>query len=338
MRRPHRGEIAKHGDFSSVGSARIRYFDVLPQNIGVLTVGTDNYLRAMGAVQPEVAGGRLLIAAEAVGNDGPWQVPEDLRKFNGVLRYTRGDTTGGFHAALMGYDAKWNSTDQIPLDLVESGQLDRFGAIDGTDGGESSRYSLSFGAYKTLGPGQAQIDAYIISYSLDLWSNFTYFLDNQVKGDQFQQTDRRTVYGLIPTYTWANKLGTVEMTNTVGLQAALRRHRQGRPVQDPGARDLRRDPRRRGRRAGGGPVRPECGAVEQLVPLRARPALGLLQLRREQQHTGELRDGRCQHGIAQAQLDLRTLEEDRVLRQRGLRLPQQRCTRHHAARGSERSG
>jgi hypothetical protein len=75
---------AENGDFSSVGSARIRYFDMLPQNIGVLTIGTDNYLRAMGAVQPEVAGGRLLIAAEAVGNDGPWQVPEDLRKFNGV--------------------------------------------------------------------------------------------------------------------------------------------------------------------------------------------------------------------------------------------------------------
>ena len=95
----------------------------------------------------------------------------------------------------------------------------RFGAIDPTDGGQTERYSLNFNGRKMLWGGQAALDAYIIRYKLDLWSNFTYFLDNPVQGDQFQQSDDRTVYGLIPTYTWGNKLGTAEMTNTIGLQA-----------------------------------------------------------------------------------------------------------------------
>jgi hypothetical protein len=209
---------AEEGDFSSVGAAHIGYFDVLPSNIGVLTVGTNNYYRAMGAASPKLGNGNLLIAGEVVGSDGPWQLPEDLRKYNGVLRYSQNGPNEGFHAALMGYDAQWNSTDQIPLDLAESGALDRFGAIDLTDGGQSSRYSLSGGGYKDIGIGRAQLDAYIIRYSMDLWSNFTYYLDNAAEGDQFQQCDRRTVYGLLSSYSWADKLGGKDMTNGFGLQ------------------------------------------------------------------------------------------------------------------------
>jgi len=101
---------------------------------------------------------------------------------------------------------------------VDNGYIPIFGAIDPTDGGQTERYSLSFGGRTPLWGGQGQLDAYIIKYNLDLWSNFTFFLDNPVQGDQFQQTDRRMVYGLIPSYTWASKLGTVEMTNTLGIQ------------------------------------------------------------------------------------------------------------------------
>jgi outer membrane receptor protein involved in Fe transport len=69
-----------------------------------------------------------------------------------------------------------------------------------------------------LGTGQGRLDAYVIRYELDLWSNFTYFLDDPVNGDQFQQSDRRTVYGINPSYAWPMKLGALEMTNTIGLQ------------------------------------------------------------------------------------------------------------------------
>ncbi len=210
---------ATEGDFSSVGAAHIRYFDVLPQNLASVTVGTDNYLRAMAAMSPQVGNGHLLIAAEAKGYDGPWVVPEDMKAYKGVLRYTQGDSANGFNIGLMAYKATWDSTDQVPQYAVDSGYISRFGAIDPTDGGKTERYSLNFGGHMTVGDGTFGLDAYIIHYKLDLWSNFTYFLDNPVQGDQFQQSDDRTVYGLIPTYSWANKLGMAEMTNIIGLQA-----------------------------------------------------------------------------------------------------------------------
>jgi outer membrane receptor protein involved in Fe transport len=173
----------------------------------------------MAAASPKLANGNLLLGFEALGYDGPWNNPEDLQKFNGVLRYSRGDQRDGFDVTLMGYDSEWDSTDQVAKRAVESGYIGRFGSLDETDGGESSRYSLSAGGRMGLGPGQLLVNAYVISYEMDLWSNFTYFLDDPVNGDQFQQSDERMVYGIHPRYAWSSRLGGVEMTNTVGLQA-----------------------------------------------------------------------------------------------------------------------
>ena len=94
----------------------------------------------------------------------------------------------------MGYDGRWQSTDQIPLRAVESGRIDRFGFIDPTDGGESYRYSVSGDAWGRLGSGDWRALAYVMDYHLDLFSNFTYFTDTS-NGDQFEQADDRTVAG-----------------------------------------------------------------------------------------------------------------------------------------------
>lgn len=210
---------ATEGDFSTVGAAHIRYWDVLPQNIALATIGTDSYWRGLVAASPQVGPGYLTIAAEVKGYDGPWVVPQDMQAYKGVLRYAQGDSANGFSVGLMGYKADWNSTDQIPQYAVDNGFIPRFGAVDPSDGGETERYSLNFNGRKMFGDAQAALDAYIIRYKLDLWSNFTYFLDSLEHGDQFQQSDDRTVYGLIPSFTWGNKLGKVDMVNTIGLQA-----------------------------------------------------------------------------------------------------------------------
>jgi outer membrane receptor protein involved in Fe transport len=209
---------AEEGDFASAGAAHLEYFSKLPQAIGSVTIGTDSYQRAMAAASPQVGNGNLLMAFEANHYDGPWDLAQDLRKFNGVLRYSQGDRRDGFNVTFMGYDAQWNSTDQIPERAVNQGLIGLYGNIDPTDGGETQRYSLSTNIHRALGPGQASLDAYVIRYKLDLFSNFTYFLDDPVNGDQFHQADRRTVYGVNPRYAWATKLGGVDMTNTVGLQ------------------------------------------------------------------------------------------------------------------------
>jgi hypothetical protein len=78
---------------------------------------------------------------------------------------------------------------------VLGGQLDRFGAIETTDRGETHRYSLSGEWRRSTAAGLTQVKAYAIDYGLDLFSNFTYFLDDAVNGDQFEQKDERTIVG-----------------------------------------------------------------------------------------------------------------------------------------------
>jgi outer membrane receptor protein involved in Fe transport len=212
--------FAEEGDFSSAGVARIRYFDRMPAGVAQVTLGEFGFARGVFANSSEVAGGSLLYAVEAVGNDGPWENPQNLKKYNGVLRFSHGDEQTGFSVSLMGFDSKWTATDQIARRAVDTGQLGLFGTLDPTTGGDTSRYSLSFSGRSRVGENSSlRADAYVMRYSLDLWSNFTYFLSNPTLGDQFLQADRRTVYGFNPSYAWATKLLGRESVTTVGLQS-----------------------------------------------------------------------------------------------------------------------
>ena len=210
--------FADEGDFSSAGAARIGLFDKLPQGVASLTLGENGYRRALIANSTAVSNGDLLYAIETAHNDGPWENPEKFHRINGVLRYSFGE--GGTRQAItaMGYSAGWNSTDQIPQRAVDAGLVGRYGAIDPTDGGFTSRYSLSYEMEKTLADGQFKFNAYAIQSKLDLYSNFTFFQEDPINGDQFEQAEHRRVFGLATSRSWNTQLAGRDSTNTIGLQ------------------------------------------------------------------------------------------------------------------------
>ncbi|MGA8052387.1 MAG: TonB-dependent receptor [Burkholderiales bacterium] len=210
--------FAEDGDFASVGSARIQYAELLPANNATLTGGSFDYLRALFTGSPEVGPGRLVYGLEYLQNDGPWQNPANFAKYNGVLRYAQGTPANGFNVTAMAYKASWNSTDQIPQRAVDSGFVDYFGAIDRTDGGESSRYSLSGDWRQSEGNITRAATLYTIWSRLNLVSNFTYFLDNPVNGDQFEQAEKRFVVGGYASQTWFSHWGERHVWNTLGVQ------------------------------------------------------------------------------------------------------------------------
>jgi hypothetical protein len=198
---------ARDGDFASAGSAAISYANRLVRDVATVSVGQNGYLRTALAASKDLesgigAGGTLLYALEAVHNDGPFTHGDDYQKLNGVLRYSRGYANNGWSVTAMAYRGRWNSTDQIPERAVEDGQLDRFDAIDPSDGGQARRVSLS-GVWRHTTPYSAtKVSAYLIRNQLDLWSDFTYFMDDPVNGDQFAQPDRRVTGGLNAIHTW----------------------------------------------------------------------------------------------------------------------------------------
>ena len=209
---------ADEGDFSSAGAAHIGLFDTLPRGIASLTLGAHGYGRALVANSGRVADGNLLYAIETAHNDGPWQNPEKFHRINGVLRYSVGAPGNRSALTAMAYSAGWNATDQIPQRAVDQGLVGRFGAIDPTDGGNTSRYSLSFETERRLDDGGLKLNAYAIQSRLNLYSNFTFFLDDPVNGDQFEQAEQRRVFGLATSRHWNTTLGGRDSSNTLGLQ------------------------------------------------------------------------------------------------------------------------
>ena len=197
---------AELGDFANAGAAQIGLFNVLPRGIATLSVGEHQFTRALIADSSEVSAGSLLYALELSRNNGPWDEPENFHKSNGVLRYSDGDKSNGFSLTGMAYGARWDSTDQIPERAVADGSMDRFGALDPSDGGVTHRYSLSFEGAQTNADGRSDLVLYAVKSDLKLFSNFTYFLDNPIDGDQFEQAEQRQIYGFNTSQLWFGSL------------------------------------------------------------------------------------------------------------------------------------
>ncbi|HZT75291.1 MAG TPA: TonB-dependent receptor [Vicinamibacterales bacterium] len=211
---------ADQGDFATAGSSNINYANVLDKPIAHVEAGGEGFARAVFAASPSVGSGHLVAAIEAAHNDGPWDHPDDYRKINGVLRYSRGDAVNGLSLTALGYRGTWNSTDQVALRAIDGGLIGRFGAIDPSDGGDTYRYGgiVDWQRAGSGGESSTRVTGYAVAYSLDLFSDFTYFLNDPVHGDQIEQADRRATYGGRVTHRRASRWGDRAVQNTVGVQ------------------------------------------------------------------------------------------------------------------------
>lgn len=207
---------ADEGDFSAAGAAHVHIKNAFSANFADLQAGSFGYRRGLFGGSTAVGDGALLGALEVGRQDGPWENPEGLRRLNGVLRYSSGDDRNGFSVTAMGYSARWSSTDQVPVRAVDSRQLGRFGAVDPTDGGQASRHSLSAQWAKGDANSSTRASAYLVRSDLRLFSNFTYFLNDPVNGDQFEQVDRRTIAGGQASHTWHGLIAGREVEHTAG--------------------------------------------------------------------------------------------------------------------------
>lgn len=224
------------GDFSGAGSAQIKTLKELDGGRLGLSAGQDGYQRLLLLNGFDLAGGDTIVAFEGNRYDGPWSgIQEDLEKTNVLLKHSQNIGKGRLSVALMAYDNQWNSADQIPARVVQQGVISELGVVDDSLGGKSSRYSVNVDWEQ----GAWNASAYLIDYDLNLWSNFTYFLDDETNGDQFEQVDKRRVYGGQLNYLqetqWAghsvsNRFGAdlrIDDIDEVGLYQTQKRQRLG---------------------------------------------------------------------------------------------------------------
>lgn len=213
---------AAEGDFSSVGANHLGLVSDLPTQVTV-SAGTVNDQRLFaGATLAAGAGGagRVLLAGEAVHLDGPWDHGDNLRKVNLAARYVAGAPDNGFAVTALYYHGLWNATTDQPERAIAQGLIGRFGTLDPSDGGKAERFSVSVEAVRDdVGPGRLEASAYAIRNQLELFNNFTHFLDDPVRGDQHAQNDRRVTLGGEVAYRMSGDVAGRVIDTAFGVQS-----------------------------------------------------------------------------------------------------------------------
>lgn len=179
------------GDFTAAATAAFKTYDALPVNIAQATIGENGYRRGLVAASTELGRGDLLLAAETVFYDNPFILDEDLEKYNAFLKYSDRNADSDWRVSLSAYAAQWTSTDQVPLRAIADGTIPRLGFIDPDLGGKTTRVALGGG----IDIGEWSVNAYATYYDFTLFSNFTYFTNDPVNGDEFEQRDERFTLG-----------------------------------------------------------------------------------------------------------------------------------------------
>jgi outer membrane receptor protein involved in Fe transport len=204
------------GDFGAVGSIHVGYRDTIPDEVSA-TVGTLGFQRIYTAGSTALGDGNILGFVETQHYDGPFVTPDDARKENLVLRYSRGDERNGYSITGMYYHQVWTNTTDIPLRAIAEGLVsDRFGSLDPTDGGRAQRASLSVNYHAATGDGQFSASGFFIYNQLHLYNNFTHFLFDPVHGDQEDQFENRRVTGGAANYTLPVPIGSIQNEIVVG--------------------------------------------------------------------------------------------------------------------------
>jgi hydrogenase/urease accessory protein HupE len=204
------------GNYGSAGAAHLEFYKTLPQDFLTVEGGMFGFERGVFGLSQKVGPGNLLVGGEASHDDGPWVHPDDYSKFNGLLTYSQSNAANGFSITGRAYHGQWNSSDQLAANAVPL--VGYFGTLNPTDGGNSERYSLQAEWHRANGNSETEIMAYGFYYDLDLFSDFTYYLTDINRGDQFEQQDRRWVGGLDARHTIFSQWFGSDVENSFGLQ------------------------------------------------------------------------------------------------------------------------
>jgi len=215
---------ADQGNFNTAGYVEFQTKDKLDQSSFGMEYGQFNTLRGYGLVDllGDRKGHSAYVATEYIMTDGPVESPQNFNRFNIMGKYTIDmDNNDRLSVLVSQFQSKWDASGQIPQRLVDNGTITRFGFVDNTEGGSTSRTNIALHHTKVL-PKNSFIKtrAYYSQYDFELFSNFTFFLEDPVNGDQIRQSENRKIYGINSTLFQILSAGEtdIELQYGVGLR------------------------------------------------------------------------------------------------------------------------
>ena len=210
---------ANQGNLATAGYVELKTIDALTENQVKLEVGQFNSQRVLGMFQ--LVNGekhKAYIASEYQLTDGPFDSPQNFNRLNIMAKYS-GQTSSSDHLKVIGsiFSSQWDASGQVPKRAIDNGSIGRFGAIDDTEGGQTSRANFSVEHTKIISPSRfLTSNLYYSNYQFELYSNFTFFLDDPINGDQIRQKENRDLFGLSSEYNQSIHLGLFDGSFTIG--------------------------------------------------------------------------------------------------------------------------
>ncbi|WP_374363417.1 TonB-dependent receptor [Cloacibacterium sp.] len=217
--------FADKGNFATAGFVDFKTKDFLENNFVKLEVGQFKTYRGVLGLnllknKKDIKDQSLILATEAYFTDGYFDNPQDFNRFNWILKYHGKLNENNFLTAYFsGLSSKWNASGQIPDRAVEDGTIGWYGAIDANEGGKTSRYNFNANLKSYLKNGaKLSNQIFYTKYQFELYSNFTFFLNDPINGDQIRQKEDRNLYGFNSTYEKSVNLFGLKSDTYAGIQ------------------------------------------------------------------------------------------------------------------------
>ena len=222
--------FARNGDLSTAGTVTFNTYDQLKENLVRVETGTYQYspeihrglstYRAVGLLKVPFESDRIhsYIGAEYFSNDGYFDLAQHFNRLNLMAKTSALLSDYAIlTASIFSFNSSWNANGQIPERAVAEGLISRFGSIDSTEGGQTSR-STAIVKYATTGSFPFTLIGSVTDYRFKLFSDFTFFATDSIRGDEIEQTDRRTMLSLRAEGKQIWVVGENLFTNTFGTQ------------------------------------------------------------------------------------------------------------------------
>ncbi len=212
---------ADHGNFATAGYVDFKTKDKLDESSFGIEYGQFNTFRTFAAIDllKNVKEQNAYIATEYLLTDGPVESPQDFNRFNVMGKYVMDlKNQGKFSMLFSHFQSEWNASGQIPQRLVDNGTITRWGSVDDTEGGNTSRTNLATSLTQVLGNNSfIKSNAFYSNYNFELFSNFTFFLEDSINGDQIRQHEARNIFGANSTLFQNIQLGDVDLEMNYGV-------------------------------------------------------------------------------------------------------------------------
>lgn len=212
---------ASEGDFNTAGYVNFKTKDYLKESSISFSAGQFNTLRTVGLfdLMENVKNKNAYVAMEYIATDGPFESPQNFNRLNLFGKYVMySPENDKLTLTASHFTSRWDASGQIPQREVDNGNITRFGAIDDTEGGETQRTNLNVTFDKYISEStKLSANAFYSHYAFELYSNFTFFLEDPVNGDQIRQKEDRNIFGANTALNYTTFLGSTEFNLTTGL-------------------------------------------------------------------------------------------------------------------------